>query len=169
MKLRTLDERQNQSEPIQAFAAWSREHGRKIESVVDGRSMTPTLPAGTRIAIEFRRDPQVGSIVALLSGETVIAHRLIARCSGRSADYFLACGDGNLIPDPPVERKLILGEVSLVEGGEIPPLRRPAMQRLLAASLARLILLSAAIDVRLARGITRNLARLRALQGKPTP
>jgi len=144
-----------------ALAEWARANSGTIESTVAGRSMLPTLPAGTRIVIDLRdRDYRPGAIVAVLSGNTVTAHRLIGRGRGRRArGYWIARGDANALPDPPVSVAAVLGSVRLADGGELAAEPR----RSLLVRIAALIVTAALeVDVRFARALTRAASAGRA-------
>lgn len=105
--------------------------GRTIDSVVDGSSMEPAIPRGTRIRIRAQRAlPPDGSAVAIMAPAGVVTHRLV--CRGRlpwNRRYVLTQGDGTMLCDPPLPVDLLVGPAH-VEGangsyGAVPE-RRPS-------------------------------------------
>jgi hypothetical protein len=145
-----------------ALAEWAREGGRTIPSTISGRSMLPTLAPDAGIAIDPRdREFRRGAIVAVLSGNTVVAHRLIGRGRGRSArDYWITRGDACLVPDPPVSASVVIGRVHLPDGSEPPAEpRRQFVTRVFLFAIAAAL----EIDIRLARLLTRALSTVQSI------
>lgn len=102
-------------ERARAAAELLRRSGGEIESMVQGRSMGGTLPAGTRIRIGQGRDAAFapGTVVAFLVGETLTGHRVVRSSRdlwGREA--LLTRGDGCMLCDPPIDPALVVGEVT---------------------------------------------------------
>jgi hypothetical protein len=104
---------------LRATSALLGQHGRVIESRVQGASMGRTLPAGT--AIRVRCTPgaecRTGDIVAFLADTTPIVHRVVGR--GAQGRYLLTRGDGTWMCDPPVAEDLIVGVVAEWNDGAI--------------------------------------------------
>ena len=73
-----------------------------------GTSMLPTLPVECEIEVApLPERAQIGSLVVIAVGDTLIAHRLVRRAGGQ----WVMQGDGRWVPDPPVEPEHILGVV----------------------------------------------------------
>ena len=76
-----------------------------------GRSMYPSIPPGSGLLVEFGRLPERrGEVIVFRRGETLVAHRLVARHGDRS----IARGDGEAFADPPLDEGDILGVVRVV-------------------------------------------------------
>lgn len=139
-----------------------------IESVVQGGSMGSTLPPGTRIAIDPRQREYVPQrVMAVLSGATLIAHRVVWRGLRESSrDYWILEGDSLAVVDPPIDADLVIGRVYVIAPDGLIDLPAPPARTFFKAAwraLARWIVCAALeIDVALARWLTRQLARLRA-------
>jgi hypothetical protein len=91
-----------------------RRAGGEIESTIRGDSMDPTLPAGARIRIVCApaESLQDGTVAAFLAGDVMIGHRLVGRCRDlRHREALLLRGDARLVCDPPVDPRLVLGQV----------------------------------------------------------
>jgi len=80
-----------------------------------GTSMLPTLPVECEIEVApLPERAQIGSLVVIAVGDTLIAHRLVRRAGGQ----WVTQGDGRRAPDPPVEPGQVLGVVTAAyEGG----------------------------------------------------
>jgi hypothetical protein len=159
VSVRTLAQRAREEKPLLAAAELMRRAGVAIPSVVDGNSMGASLPAGSDIAIDLDdRRYEAGAVMAVLSGSTVVAHRVIGRGRGhRARGYWLTCGDAVLVPDPPVAADRVIGRVRLKSGAPIPSRpRRRWISRVAVAAIA----VALEIDVRLARLLTRALVTL---------
>ena len=139
--------------------------GRCIESTVSGFSMGASLPPGSRIRIAL--DPSTGyaagEVIAYLSGNQVIVHRVL-HCgrAGAARQYLVARGDATLVPDPPIELGHVLGPVTGVwrAGGWTPPpgpSARSVHARLLRFLLATLAILGMYLSP---RGTARALMAL---------
>jgi hypothetical protein len=120
------------------LAAAGRHHGGSADSTVDcrlrGASMEASIPRGSRIRITFSaRAHRVGDIVAFMTGERIVVHRIVHR-SGRK---LLTRGDAMLLPDPPIDAGAVLGEVGEIDSGSgwrapAPRTRPPRRDSLLA-------------------------------------
>jgi len=74
-----------------------------------GTSMRPTLPVDCEIAISpLPAKLPLGMLIVFVSGDVLIAHRLVRRSGGR----WIAQGDGRLGPDRPLAPAQILGVVA---------------------------------------------------------
>ena len=108
---------------VVALAASLRGPGRSVASTVQGGSMGHTLPPGARIRIALTDGERhaVGQVVAFITGNQVVVHRIVYRCdSGRGAGHVLTRGDAGLVPDPPVAFACVLGAVALEPDGAVP-------------------------------------------------
>lgn len=71
-----------------------------------GTSMRPTLPDGCEVeVVPLPGNVPIGSVVVFAEGDSLIAHRLVRRCSGR----WILQGDGRLGPDRPLSPDRALG------------------------------------------------------------
>jgi hypothetical protein len=138
---------------VVALADRLRGPDRLIESTLEGRSMGPGLPPGSRIRIGLveRADHGIGDVIAFLSGGRVVVHRVVHRGrAGRAAGLFLTRGDAVLVPDPPVDPRAILGAVTGVwREGRWTSVEGPSRRSLPARTLARPVLWTAALLLRL--------------------
>jgi hypothetical protein len=117
--------------------------------------MADAIPRGARIRIVFDdASPRAGDVVAFLSGDRVVAHRVIARC-GRAGTMLLTRGDARLLCDAPVPSDAVLGRVTECDPGSGwravgAPRPLPRRERLVAAVLQGLMRVVLAVDVRAA-------------------
>lgn len=124
-----------------------------VECRLRGASMEAAIPQASRIRITFsRRAHQVGDIIAFMTGERIVVHRLVHR-SGRQ---LLTRGDAMLLPDPPIDDGAVLGAVNEIDSGT--GWRKPAMRsrpprrdRLLASAVLMISGLLLRLDVDLTR------------------
>jgi hypothetical protein len=138
------------SDPQRALAVADTLRGpeRWIESTVSGWSMGPSLPPGSRIRIALapHGHHEAGEVIAYLSDDQVIVHRVVHHGrAGAARGHLIARGDAAVVPDPPVELAHVLGAVTGVWRAEqwVPlsgPTRRSAQ-----VSLARSMLSALAI------------------------
>jgi len=111
-------------------------HGRTSEITVHGRSMGALFAEPTRVVVQhgisgLRR----GDIIVYLLGGAAVAHRVLAVRRERGMRTFLAMGDANYQPDPPVPEAAVVGKVLAIarpQGPQVLP-RRPLL------ALARLL------------------------------
>lgn len=109
---------------------------RTIDSVVNGSSMEPAIPRGTRIRISAQSElPPNGTAVAIMAPAGVITHRLV--CRGRlpwNRGFVLTQGDATMLCDPPLPIELLVGPVDVEHAngayGAVPKRRAsaPAMR-----------------------------------------
>jgi len=93
--------------------------GKTIRIKAHGYSMYPTIKPGTVILIEPVRKkgpPGVGEIVAIKKEKGIIVHRIVKVISEEGVRKYIARGDSNSRPDPPVTANVIIGRVTGVEG-----------------------------------------------------
>jgi len=93
--------------------------GRSVESTVIGGSMGRTIPAGTRIRIELSspRAYRPGEVIAFVSDQHLIVHRVVRAPRRRPRGRVLTRGDASLIADPPVPADRVLGPVTAMQSG----------------------------------------------------
>lgn len=139
--------------------------------------MGASLRPGTAIRILLAEVESVGpgDVVAFVSGRRIVVHRIVAPGRrGAARDYWIARGDAETLPDPPVPRDAVLGPVRIVAAdGRLapvpagrPPGRRARVAVVLARRLAdvsvgwtrRLIVLGARLRVALNAGPSRTEA-----------
>jgi len=129
---------------ILTVAAMLRGRGRAVESTVEGASMGPTLPPGTRIRIELTDQGayDVGDVVAFLAGAQIVVHRVVRRGrTGGARGCLVLRGDATLVPDAPVRHAEILGVVTGIRRGGIWDPVGPSPRRSLRARVAMSLLL----------------------------
>jgi hypothetical protein len=138
------------SDPQRALAVADtlRGPGRWIESTVSGWSMGSSLPPGSRIRIALapHGHHEAGKVIAYLSDDQVIVHRVFhSGRFGAARGRLITCGDTTVVPDPPVEVARVLGPVTGVwRAGQWAPLPDPP-RRSARAALARSVLSALAI------------------------
>lgn len=77
-----------------------------------GDSMRPDIPAGSRLLVEFGHgQPRIGEVVLFRRGETLLAHRLVARRVIQGRTMLVTKGDGEALSDPPIAPDDVLGLV----------------------------------------------------------
>jgi hypothetical protein len=85
------------------------EHEGRFRWPLQGNSMIPTLPLSCEIEVTPLQLPvRLGEVIIFVDGDTLIAHRLVARAHG----YWIAQGDNRLAPDRPLRPDQVLGRVS---------------------------------------------------------
>jgi hypothetical protein len=145
-------------ERIVALASSLRAPNRSVESRVQGTSMGPSLPAGTRVRIDMspRADYPIGAVIAFVEGNRLIVHRIVH--AGR--DYVLTRGDARIAPDIPVKREHVIGLVTADSGdGEWRKVASPRRRRGLAGACAMLAVLAARVVLRASPVVTAALMR----------
>ncbi len=76
---------------------------------VDGASMLPGLPGGTRVVLQaLSARPPLGAIVLGLVDHNVVLHRVVWRKAGQ----VLLAGDANRHPDGWIDRRYLAGMVT---------------------------------------------------------
>lgn len=111
------------------------DEGRLVRLRARGRSMAPALRDGEPVELwPLAGAPRPGQVVACAAGGALVLHRVVA-CD---ASMLVLRGDARARPDPPRAPAAVLGEVRLAGGRAVPPARRGALARRIAAALARL-------------------------------
>ena len=101
-------------ESIRTLGAMLQRTHAVIGSEIRGSSMGSTLPDHAKVRIACRPNPeyQLGDVVAYLWGDALIAHRIVGRGrQPRTRGFYLTRGDGQLLCDPAVSARAILGLV----------------------------------------------------------
>ena len=86
--------------------------GTSLSVVAKGYSMYPTLRPGSKIVINKVHNPVPGDIIAIDKDGKLIVHRLIKIIKGGNGISYIARGDSNRFPDPPVGIEKIVGKVA---------------------------------------------------------
>jgi signal peptidase I len=87
-----------------------------------GGSMTPLVPSGTQVAVEWVdvRELRFGDIILVRSNDSkLILHRFLGRISGGSELALITKGDNCLNFDEPVSQGCVLGRAATVGGRAI--------------------------------------------------
>jgi hypothetical protein len=80
-----------------------------------GRSMHPSIPAGSRLLVDFGRLPdRFGDVIVFRRGEQLIAHRLVGHRRTPDGGQWLARGDAEAFFDPPLDPDDVLGIVRAI-------------------------------------------------------
>lgn len=96
-----------------------RESGRTAWIEARGRSMHPSIPAGSRLLVDFGRMPgRRGEVIVFDRGDETIAHRLVARRVTPEGTRLIAKGDGEAYLDPAIAEDDVLGVVRRVRTPE---------------------------------------------------
>lgn len=139
-----------------------------VESEVSGGSMGGVIPHGARIRITRGADLyRRGNVIAYIAGGRAVVHRVCwKRRWGRGRDFLITRGDAMLLPDTPVNRSAVMGDVLTVqsEGTWRPLATRPAAprrERALAFAVLACAALLLEIDPRIASWF---LGKLRAAE-----
>ena len=105
------------------------DHHRTSELAIQGKSMGALFQQPTRIVLEHGTGSlRPGDVMVYTTGADIVAHRLLAvRWAGRGRVY-LAKGDANPNPDPPVPEQAVIGRALaiLAADGSHPLCRRRA-------------------------------------------
>lgn len=126
-----------------AMLSLARKAGREVESVVQGGSMEPTIPPGSRVRIEAPEAGQyrVGQIAVCEIAGRLVVHRIV-HCAAHG--WLLLRGDAHLLCDPPAAASAVQGIVAQYFDGRdwrdpAPSPGRSRLRRLAAAMHLRLI------------------------------
>jgi hypothetical protein len=130
--------------------------GEAVTLALEGESMRPGLPAGTRLHVSRTSDPVTGDLLVYRAGGRLVCHRLLVRRRARDGWRALMAGDARPRAVTWVDARDVLGRVHAVEA---PDVRRldTALARV-AAWLRVTRMLGSMLAARLA---TRLVARLR--------
>jgi len=91
---------------------WRRQEA-EIWLTLEGYSMLPGIPPGSRVRVSFGYyEPSIGEVVAALQGSRLLIHRLVRIDRGSTGTPLYVCqGDANPRPDPPVPAEQLVGIV----------------------------------------------------------
>jgi hypothetical protein len=99
-----------------AVAALWRASGRQIVTSFLGTSMLPTIAPGVEVRIDCASRGQVGDVLAYVSGEALIVHRIEAITA--DSKWVLTRGDHRIIPDDPFDRTSgVIGTIVAIRSG----------------------------------------------------
>jgi signal peptidase I len=108
-------EGENNNRQVEAFKDLGVEilsTGTSLSVVAKGYSMYPTLKPGSKIVINKVHNPVPGDIIAIDKDGKLIVHRLIKIIKSRNGISYIARGDSNRFPDPPIGIEKIVGKVA---------------------------------------------------------
>lgn len=98
--------------PAEALASLLRQTlaaGGRVRLLLQGRSMTPTLPSDCEIeAAPLAGPAPLGALVIFVADGRLVAHRLVRR----AGDRWVTQGDGRPLPDAPLTADQIIGVVA---------------------------------------------------------
>jgi hypothetical protein len=101
-------------ERLSALCELWQDEQRDVWITLQGTSMLPTFPPGTRLRLDCAPfAPQVGEVIAFLRGGGLIVHRLIAiePAEGGAETVYICRGDADAHVDPPVHSRAVVGVV----------------------------------------------------------
>lgn len=104
-------------DPATAVVSLLKQSGSDIESQISGTSMAPALPPGARIRIRCGHHPSPGDTVVYLTGQPIIAHRMLSRVRRGGRAFLMLRGDANWFCDAPIDQTRVLGIVSGFDDG----------------------------------------------------
>ena len=96
--------------------------GTSIQVSANGYSMYPTIKPCTKIVINKTESPIPGDIIAINKDGKLVVHRLVKIIEEKGNFQFIARGDSNRYPDPPMFIGNIVGKVADLEN--IPDISR---------------------------------------------
>jgi signal peptidase I len=112
--MRSAVEITQHSERLPALCDLWKAGAHEVWITLEGGSMQPTLPPGSRLRIRCGQTrPQLGDVVAFCRNGELVIHRLIGTESAGAAEptAYLFRGDANPVPDPPVTAEQLVGVV----------------------------------------------------------
>ena len=94
-----------------AFSRFLSKGSCQFESTVLGESMGNAVPAGSMIRVRFASDSNLttGQIVAYISNDRIVAHRLVRIANSGGDRFVITCGDGTVCCDVPVPVCAVIG------------------------------------------------------------
>jgi signal peptidase I len=101
------------SERLLAFSGLLGMSSREFEFVLQGKSMRPILPDGSKIRVRLAADDQfmVGQVLTYVAKDRVVTHRLVRSVKSGSKSYLITRGDATVCCDWPVPATSVLGTV----------------------------------------------------------
>ena len=113
----------NGSEVAVMTRLW-RSQGRALSTSFSGTSMLPSIAPGETVVVGCGTEPAIGDVILYFVDKQPIVHRLVAR----SANWLMAWGDANPLPDLPVSPECVVGVIRDVPAAA-PSLWRTALVR----------------------------------------
>ncbi len=102
-------------ERLLAFSGLLSKSSREFEFLLQGKSMRPLLPDGSRIRVRLAAaaDDQlmVGQVLTYVAQDRMVAHRLVRSVKSGSNRYLITRGDATVCCDLPVLAASVLGPV----------------------------------------------------------
>jgi signal peptidase I len=102
------------SERLLAFSSLLSKSSREFEFLLQGKSMEPLLPDGSKIRVQLAADDQfmVGQVVTYVAKDRVVAHRLVRPMKSGGHRYLITRGDSTVCCDLPILATSVLGLVT---------------------------------------------------------
>lgn len=96
-----------------AFSGLLGKSSREFEFLLQGKSMGPLLPDGSRIRVRLAAADQfmVGQVLTYVAEDRMVAHRLVGSVKSGSNHYLIMRGDATVCCDLPVLATSVLGLV----------------------------------------------------------
>lgn len=113
-----MDNRKRGKEMLENVGLKLLSEGKTIKIKAHGYSMYPCIKPGSVVFIEplgIKGKPRKGEILAVRRKGGLIVHRLTGILEKDGAEYYIARGDSNIMPDYPVTAELIVGRVTDAE------------------------------------------------------
>jgi len=87
--------------------------GRHADLPVEGESMSPNLPDGSRIHVLLRPPsrPRMGDVLVFRQADSLVVHRYLCRVRRDGREWLRTRGDGKINFDPFVDPERVLGKV----------------------------------------------------------
>lgn len=87
--------------------------GRHADLPVEGESMSPSIPDGSRIHVLLRppTPPRMGDVLVFRQADSLVVHRYLSRVRRDGRKWLRTRGDGKILFDPFVEPERVLGKV----------------------------------------------------------
>jgi hypothetical protein len=116
VKLRPTSEKGSpvfDGERLLAFSGFLGMSSREFEFLLQGGSMRPILPDGSKIRVRPAADEQfmVGQVLTYVVKDRMVAHRLVRSVKSRSKEYLITRGDATVCCDWPVPATSVVGIV----------------------------------------------------------
>src|SRR4029077_11449947 len=92
---RVVDDSAFDRERLLAFSGLLSKSSREFEFLLQGKSMGPLLPDGSRIRVRLAADDQflVGQVLTYVTKDRMVAHRLVRSVKSGSNHYLITRGD----------------------------------------------------------------------------
>jgi signal peptidase I len=102
------------SERLLAFSGLLSKSSREFEFLLQGKSMEPLMPDGSKIRVRLAADDQfmVGQVLTYVRKDRVVAHRLVRSMKSWGHRYLITRGDSTVCCDLPILATSVLGLVT---------------------------------------------------------